>query len=686
MENAKLLVRETKRNRFHVEIELANGKKMPFPQLKLTDTSLNGMEVEIERKAGQVVFIKIGEKVLFSGKTTQQTSKQRSPEDKALPKYRGWQYEHISQVRNPAYAPYNFVPLNREVVEVDSEIPDADKYYSDRYTGWVDVEIEAITPLYIRSTLTQKEVEAGKESKDKPDFFSPVNRIRIPGSSLRGMIRNLMEIVSYGKFHFIDKDRRLYYRGLADRSNLREEYQRRMSSYDRRSRRAQYNFSVGILRKSKRKDKGEYFEIKSSGDKFKQILKKEARKRVKDAGKEYSEFNYYKVDEGYIVVSGDMANKKRDWLIYNPPDNAEIIPILDDDVKNYLEDRNRSEHVPNLIDLARKRSEGVPCFYVRWQDEKKKERISFGHTGMFRLAYEKTIGEHLFEELTENGKIDFTEAIFGNEKKHAGRIFFEDAFLTNTQNNPLLSVETPQILSDPKPTTFQHYLVQNSDEVRQLNHYNSDTLIRGYKMYWHKSGENWIETDKEAIEKHSSQYTKIRPVKAGTKFQGRIRFENFSDKELGALLFALDLPEGCAHKLGMGKPLGLGSVQITPTLYLSDRQRRYRDFFAEWGNQVEPAGNDLTEKLKREFEQYILEKLGESTDIQLWETERLKELLVMLHVDIGRELERNKANRYMSISPQNEFKNRYVLPRAINVPSTSKVEGILNQLKKSPRD
>ncbi len=684
MEKANLLVRETKRNKIHVEIEFADGKKMPFPQLKLTDTSLNGMGVEVERKAGQIVFVRKGEEVLFSGKTTQQTPRQKKPEDKTSSfssrKRKGWQYEHVSQVRNQAYAPYNFVPLNREVVEINPEIPDADKYHSDRYTGWIDVKIEAITPLYIRGTLTQEEVEAGKESKDKPDFFAPVNRIRIPGSSLRGVIRNLVEIVSYGKFHFIDKNRRLYYRGLADRSNLREEYQRRMSSHDRRSRRTQYNFSVGVLRRSKSKEKGEHFEIVSSGDKFKQILKKEARKRVQNTGKEYSEFNYYKVDEGYIVVSGDMPNKKRDWLIYNPPNDAEIIQIPngpDSDVENYLGDRNRNERVPNLIDLARKKPEGVPCFYVRWQDKTGNERISFGHTGMFRLAYEQTIGEHL-ERLIENEKIDFTEAIFGNEKKHAGRMFFEDAFLSNDQSNPLLSVETPQILSEPKPTTFQHYLVQNSDEVRQLNNYNSDTVIRGYKRYWHKSGENWIETDKEAIEKHSSQYTKIQPVKAGAKFHGRIRFENFSGEELGALLFALDLPEGCAHKLGMGKPLGLGSVQITPALYLSDRQRRYRDFFAEWDNQVEPASKDLTEEFKREFEQYILKKLGEPTDIQLWETERLKELLVMLHVDVGRELERNGLTRYMSIVGQNEFKDRPVLPLPLSISDKKIVQKAIN--------
>ncbi len=72
-----------------------------------------------------------------------------------------------------------------------------------------------------------------------------------------------------------------------------------------------------------------------------------------------------------------------------------------------------------------------------------------------------------------------------------------------------------------------------------------------------------------------SQHTLIRPVKAGVTFKGRIRFENLTDLEVGALLCALELPEGCAHRLGMGKPLGLGSVRTSTRLHLVDRCRRY---------------------------------------------------------------------------------------------------------------
>ncbi len=701
MEKAKLILAVSKKKQIIATLQFESGKTISLQRHNFRDTALNGSEVEVERdKEGRVVLVKAESNVLFSAQPSKESPQSKPRFEPATPPRsasqekrparpssepaspaQNRQFEHVSYVRNPAYAPYNFVPLNREVVEINPTIPPANKYDPKRNTGWIDLDIEAITPLYIRGTLTLKEVEAGdQETKNKSDFCSPVNKLRIPGSSLRGLTRNMVEIVSFGKFHFFE-DRRLYYRGLADRSNLREEYQSRMSSYDRRARRAQYNFSVGLLRKSDKKEPGLHFEIKSSGGNFRQIYKDEARDMVQAIGKKYAEFNFYKVEEGYLVVSGDMPNKKRDWLISEPPDNAEIIEILPEDVRSYDNDRTRDERVSNLLELARQKEneKGVPCFYVRWQDARGKDRISFGHTGMFRLAYEKTIGEHVPSPLLDETKVDFAEAIFGNEKTHSGRVFFEDAFLIDEQDAPQLEAQTPQILSAPKPTTFQHYLVQSSDEVKQLNHYNSETAIRGYKFYWHKSGVRWVETERKAKE---TQYTQIKPVKAGTKFRGRIRFENLSDKELGALLFALDLPEGCRHKLGMGKPLGLGSIRITPKLYLSNRIRRYKDFFAEvWDNKIEASALETLKMFKDAFSKYVLQKLGEDSNKLLWETSRLRELLVMLRFDVGRELERTGANRYMSIAPQNEFKNRNVLPRAASLISPVQIDEIVANVK-----
>ncbi len=732
MENATLNVTKTKKGKFVANLAIETKKddkvkivNMPFPQLQLENDELNGTQVKVLREKGKIVSVQKedGEMLFEVAKTApsarpaaarpQPGRKSRGPgaygsktSYRSAPSNENLQIEHVKSVRFAAKAPYNFIALNEKIVEVDrNDIPDFDRYHADRHTGRIDIEIETLTPLYIRGTLTEEQVKKEIQCKDSPDFFSPAGKPKIPGSSLRGMTRTLVEIASWAKFENFD-DKRLYYRGLADISNLRKEYQERMSSYDRKTRKAVYMVSAGLLHKRGR----EYF-IESCGGDFRQVLKKDSQKMVADAGGTYATFTWHRVTGGYVVVSGEMNNKKRDWLIAPPRTGASMIPVPEEDVESYRNDITRADEVPNLVKEAA--NDPVPCFYVKWMDLEGNERVSFGHTGMFRLAYELSIGDHvplkgyrlyldpealkrlrdakIKEEtlakigplasreftkkslknqlehlkvddvemekiLAEAALIDIPEAVFGNENRFAGRVFFEDADMLDGQSDVFMDKKAPKILSTPKPTTFQHYLVQAGDNNRQLNNYNSPAALRGYKCYWHKSGNGWEETDRAALEKHASQYTRIKAVRPGVTFSGTIRFENLSDVELGALLFALDLPEGCFHKLGMGKPLGLGSVKVTPRLYLSDRQARYQDLFAE----LELQESDKIPELKRKFETHILTEIGAADSKNLWETERLRELGTILNLETGRRLE--KVNRYMTITPNNEFKNRPVLP------------------------
>ncbi|MBN2092454.1 TIGR03986 family CRISPR-associated RAMP protein [candidate division KSB1 bacterium] len=662
---------------------------------------------------GRIIRVVSGEKVIFQASISAPTphpaghdkrSNQFKNEDHRRPEPANpvsdeIQLEHTEYVGTPAHAPYNFIPINEKVVEISrDEIPEFDKFHPNRNTGWIELEIETKTPLYIRGYAGEKATA---------DFFAPNGKPAIPGSSLRGMVRTLVEIVSYSKFQFYD-DKLLYYRGLADKSNLRKEYQDKMSSFDRRTRKSTYKVSAGVIRR----DGLEYYII-SSGTNYRQIPIGQAKDLVRKINKEYREFNHYKLANGYLVVSGSMKNKKRDWLIEFPSSNAPKYKIPEDDVRNYLYDTNRSEKVPNLIHQAEKAE--VPCFYVRWFDTLGNERVAFGHTGMFRLVYEKSISDHIFlpenrinsiviEKLKSKFKgktseniftilagipqkeyatkelknflekkglkkelieiileesriIDIAEAIFGNEKTFAGRVFFEEATLAENQDKVQSGERTPKILSGPKPTTFQHYLVQSRDNIRELNHYNTNASIRGHKLYWHKSGHNWEEKDEKEIQDHSSQYTQINPVKTGTRFIGRIRFENLTDVELGALLFVLKLPDGCFHKIGMGKPLGLGSIEITPRLFLSTRTKRYEKLLNEWG--TNDSASDAA-KFKTAFEEFINKAIGEKPDRSLWDIPRLKELKTMLNFETGVRLE--EKNDYMRITPMNEFKDRPILP------------------------
>lgn len=233
-----------------------------------------------------------------------------------------------------------------------------------------------------------------------------------------------------------------------------------------------------------------------------------------------------------------------------------------------------------------------------------------------------------------------------------------------------------KILDNPKPTTFQHYLVQDSDKPQQLKHYASsskETIIRGHKLYWHKNnvGESKIEDQK-------SSRTDIKPIKDNVSFDFTMWFENLSDVELGAMLWVLSIAADKNYRLslGMGKPLGMGAVQIiTSQFSLSVRHHRYTNLFQErnWetGDNFKIEPNEVRKSCLQKFEDYILQHT-EGQSKHLHNVPRIQSLLKMLSWPGVAE----NSSRYMKIDRNeqpcigelgkngkaNEYKNRPVLP------------------------
>lgn len=55
----------------------------------------------------------------------------------------------------------------------------------------------------------------------------------------------------------------------------------------------------------------------------------------------------------------------------------------------------------------------------------------------------------------------------------------------------------------------------------------------------------------------------VEPLGKGNRFEFEVDFENLSEAELGLLVYSIELQEGLGHKLGRGKPLGLGSATMS---------------------------------------------------------------------------------------------------------------------------
>jgi len=321
---------------------------------------------------------------------------------------------------------------------------------------------------------------------------------------------------------------------------------------------------------------------------------------------------------GVLAITGSIPNKHLEFVLLDAPGGATPTIRIPDGVWERFHDEDQitqwqekafpTNRPTNHCRKAKGHlRDGEPVFFL---SDHKGDLVFLGRAQMFRFAYDLS-PEDLLPGAVCSADLDLAEAMFGKVDQQTtikGRVQFEDAVATSGGPEWCEPILVPQILSSPKPTTFQHYLTQDGTrEKDQLTTYldGDHTAIRGHKLYWHRWEEGSGISQVKETNDHASllqdlrrpspndtQHTLMEPVKAGVTFSGRVRFENLTDLELGALLEALQLPEGCCHRIGMGKPLGLGSVQITSRLQLVDRAARYRAWQAS-GVQENEDGSGL---------------------------------------------------------------------------------------------
>ncbi|BDI31526.1 hypothetical protein CCAX7_35770 [Capsulimonas corticalis] len=305
---------------------------------------------------------------------------------------------------------------------------------------------------------------------------------------------------------------------------------------------------------------------------------------------------------------------------------------------------------------------------------------------MLTLRYRRSLKDVARDAYSAADGLDMTQTVFGyvgNDNSIPpvrSRIAFEDALLVAAPNGiwmEVSAVRIPDILSSPKPTSIQTYLTQSTSEVEPLRHWDSPNVrIRGAKRYWQRSpssAENSLRTAGDmAI---GTQQTKIKPIRAQVKFKGRVRFTNLTSVELAALYASIQLPEGLAHKFGMGKNLGLGALDVSIVkVNLIDTERRYRTLDNAESYHSEEYGrtklvDGYTELIKRIYPNSKLEK-----QTSLWNSRRLKDFAglcsweVRLEDDLTRQVaiqdSRNDTDEDTWKHNDDQWRRRLVLPSA----------------------
>lgn len=669
--------------------------------------------------------------------------------------------QHIRHIQNEnrrAVAPYNFVELPEKVILSESEgLKLHNQYSPDRHTGEISCTLTTSSPLYIRGGFTPDDfTQFGEESssidklerlnteqrKRRADFFAyPQNRRPvIPGSSLRGMLRSLIEIISYGK---IDKvsDTNLVYRAVGDTTSLGDAYRNRLLKDAGNGRyrflmKAGYVIATGknswSIRPAKELIKETSF-ARIEEDDIPNNLGQWAHSRnafeisVNVAPCQFHPHNSNRIQLWYakasptensqnngVVVETGWAPRKHMQFVFGFPrqEPDQDIQITDVLVDKYKEQVTEGQQTIVGSDGILKHMQ--PVFYL----VENNQLVFFGHAMMFRIPYLSSLQDFIPDNLksadqggTAEG-VDLAEAMFGYARAQKaeqaqackGRIKITDANCSEAVDKAIDSLLVPKILSGPKPTTFQHYLVQPPEtkaDRRNLKHYtsqpNEETVLRGHKLYWHKgnvSNSN-IKAPREAINKAKSQYTEIKPIKSGITFDFKVYFENLSDVELGALLWVLDIAQDEQYRLslGMGKPLGMGAVKITHKLTLDDRENRYEKLFEDNNWHIPINESALENTYIQTFEEYILNQLG-SQSKSLRERRRIQMLLAMLEWQETLSPEQRNQRRYMEIERKttngqhyiqgdrtrirngkiNEYNERPVLPTPFQVLGTSDLD------------
>lgn len=107
-----------------------------------------------------------------------------------------------------------------------------------------------------------------------------------------------------------------------------------------------------------------------------------------------------------------------------------------------------------------------------------------------------------------------------------------------------------------------------------------------------------------------SSTTTLYPVKRGSSFRFRVDFSSLDARELAVLLYALFLEKGLAHKIGHGKPKGMGSVLIEREMIEVQSARQYA-----LGQSGESIPEEVREELRRIKED---ESLKEFKEVHYW--------------------------------------------------------------------
>lgn len=455
-------------------------------------------------------------------------------------------------------APYNFVELNHDVFIPDwGEQISHDVPFSDGEDGVIEVELTNRTPLFVRNGVgaSALEKEVWPSHIVKPDG---TKAYFLPGSSIKGMLRAVLEILSFGRLDAdAYNDEYFGYREFQKGYPLQKPYLKAMDKvgygwlhYDRKSDRYLLD------------DCGDFTKDKCTIaiSELKKILPEYNGVSTKNAFDKAKSLGYPRVNGRTLVCSGRMSANRN-----NPGKLHEYlfgdVQKTSVEVDEAVVDRMKTVYKPSkdyYDPLCSKLRHGdrIPVFFRRGTDC----ILEMGLTRMFRHAYTYRMSDTIRQE--NKVGYDLAQCIFGYTEKQSslkGRVSIGHAFCPESIPDQRLT-EFKGVLGQPRASYYPLYLKQVGSKYITYNDSNAETA--GRKRY--RIHADHVLTDVPQGNGKAKNVTTIKMLPAGLHFRFSMSLHNMRPMEVGALLSALTFhgTKSVYHNIGMAKSFGYGKLEL----------------------------------------------------------------------------------------------------------------------------
>lgn len=522
----------------------------------------------------------------------------------------------MSQVTSP----YNFVPAPGEsevfkpewAKQISHDIP-----FSDGESGEIEVKITAQTPIFIRNGHSKD-----YQSNEFSHFFDKdgLKQYFIPGTSIKGMLRNVLEIISFSRLNpnLVNNDRYAYRDLTRDSLYLRKyKEQEILGGWLKENLDGSWYIeeceSIAFIHHAELKKKGfpfrDEFLNRNPSDKtarYKYDKASHLKLKLSWTFEQSTKELFGSVTRtmahfanngksGTLVFTGQSSKRKEfddpnrksggkvhEFVFFDAsnPKPLDVSKEMQKDFKfiYYNDDKNNiSKDWKFWRNNFLEKGERVPVFYSK---NGQGQINHFGLAYMYKLPYSNSVHQMLPVNEYKN-ELDLATTIFGitDSKIDAslkGRVIVGHA-IANENAEPIS--EQKEIMAGPKASFFPYYLEQ---KINNVNTYENISILRGFKRYPVHSEISTGNYDDQQ-QSNAKIFSSFIPLGPDTEFTCKIRFNNLREQEIGALISAITFngKKSCYHTIGGAKAFGYGKVkiEIQGLKHLKNKESHYLESF-----------------------------------------------------------------------------------------------------------